>query len=665
MRYSRQLGVPLSPMPLVAVPWGLDTSPYTADPLSALLLRVLSVLFDETVAYNLILLVSFVLAGLAMYWLVEYLTRDRSAAALSGLAFAFSPYMLAQGKEHLGLVMTFWMPLFVLALVRAWRHGTWKSVLTCGGVYLVLVLFNYQYGLIAGVFAAVFSLTLWITGRPWRIAPGRGRFWKALPVLAVVVAVLVLLLLQLAASHPPEMGAQAALQFSARPWDYLLPAADGWALGYLTRGFILSHLHGGFLSESSLFIGYTVMALAALGLVLAFRRPATAVAEPPPLTGATRSRILEAMPDDRRRITFSVAACGLVAFILSMPPYFHLGSTRVYLPSCVFLEVFPSFRAYARFGISVMLSACVLAGLGLWRIDRALPSKKPRRVLLAVLMALVLLEFAIIPPFRSLDTGDTTDYYRWLAARPEATVAAMYPMYQLDDFHDYEYLFYQRLHRKALVNGARGGEAALFRDSVLDVTFPSTPGLLARLGTDLVLVLPGSYAELGPPHRNYTFPTDITRRPVPEGLSEVKRFSGCVAYRVTAPASDLVPLFAHGFFEPFMDPTGTFRHPADSRATVRIESYLHSSATCSITFEAACAAGTCDLAVSIDAIPAATARLTTGAATVKLQGVTLKPGTNELTLTSDGVLRALSEVPGYSGARVAMILGDIMVEEQR
>src|SRR5262245_62149120 len=47
------------------------------------------------VTYNLMVLLSFPLCGLAMYALAWRLTRNRAAAFLAGLAYAFAPYRIS------------------------------------------------------------------------------------------------------------------------------------------------------------------------------------------------------------------------------------------------------------------------------------------------------------------------------------------------------------------------------------------------------------------------------------------------------------------------------------------------------------------------------------------------------------------------------------------
>jgi hypothetical protein len=67
--------------------------------------------------HNFVVLLSFVLSGLGTYYLVGYLTRDRRAAALSAIAFAFCPYVFGH-LPHIQLLMTAGIPFSLLAFHR-------------------------------------------------------------------------------------------------------------------------------------------------------------------------------------------------------------------------------------------------------------------------------------------------------------------------------------------------------------------------------------------------------------------------------------------------------------------------------------------------------------------------------------------------------------------
>src|SRR5215207_2621057 len=70
---------------------------------------------NPVLAYNLIVLLSYPLCGLAMYGLVWRLTKSAPAAFLAGLAYAFAPYR-ASHLPHIQMLMSFWMPVGLLGL---------------------------------------------------------------------------------------------------------------------------------------------------------------------------------------------------------------------------------------------------------------------------------------------------------------------------------------------------------------------------------------------------------------------------------------------------------------------------------------------------------------------------------------------------------------------
>jgi hypothetical protein len=70
---------------------------------------------NPAIAYNITLLLSYPLSGLAMYALVWRLTRSSPAAFVAGLAFAFAPYRAGQ-LPHIQMLAMFWAPLALLGL---------------------------------------------------------------------------------------------------------------------------------------------------------------------------------------------------------------------------------------------------------------------------------------------------------------------------------------------------------------------------------------------------------------------------------------------------------------------------------------------------------------------------------------------------------------------
>jgi hypothetical protein len=69
--------------------------------------------------YNLILLSSFVLAGYGMFLLCHYLTGYKWASFVGGIVFAFAPYHFAHVYGHMNLISIQWMPFYVVLLLTA------------------------------------------------------------------------------------------------------------------------------------------------------------------------------------------------------------------------------------------------------------------------------------------------------------------------------------------------------------------------------------------------------------------------------------------------------------------------------------------------------------------------------------------------------------------
>lgn len=97
-------------------------------------------------AYNIALLLSFPLSGLAMHLLCLFLTRRHDLALIGGLAYAFAPYRMGR-FDHIQTLSSYYMPLALLGLhaYRQSRRAGWLALFgaawlmqsLCNGYYLV------------------------------------------------------------------------------------------------------------------------------------------------------------------------------------------------------------------------------------------------------------------------------------------------------------------------------------------------------------------------------------------------------------------------------------------------------------------------------------------------------------------------------------------------
>ena len=77
---------------------------------------------DAVTTYNVTLLATYVLCGVAMFALVWTLTRSAAASFLAGFAYAFAPYRASQ-LAHIQVLAAFWAPLSLLGLHRFLELG--------------------------------------------------------------------------------------------------------------------------------------------------------------------------------------------------------------------------------------------------------------------------------------------------------------------------------------------------------------------------------------------------------------------------------------------------------------------------------------------------------------------------------------------------------------
>jgi hypothetical protein len=83
-------------------------------------------------AYNVTVLLGFVLAALAMHLLASELIRSWTACVVAGLVFSFSTYHLARAMGHLGLATVEVLPLGAWGLLVLWRRPSPRTAVVAG-----------------------------------------------------------------------------------------------------------------------------------------------------------------------------------------------------------------------------------------------------------------------------------------------------------------------------------------------------------------------------------------------------------------------------------------------------------------------------------------------------------------------------------------------------
>ena len=117
--------------------------------------------------YNLVLLLTFPLCAITMYLFVRRLTGSSGAAFVSGIAFAFAPYRVAQ-LSHIQVLGVFWMPLAMLGLHEyvTSRRRRWLALFAVA--FALQGATNGYYLVFLTVFVAAWALWFVVRQRLWR-----------------------------------------------------------------------------------------------------------------------------------------------------------------------------------------------------------------------------------------------------------------------------------------------------------------------------------------------------------------------------------------------------------------------------------------------------------------------------------------------------------------
>lgn len=367
-------------------------------------LPVLVVTDNAALAHNLVILTSFVLSGYTMFLFGFHLTRNRSAAWLAGLIFAFSTFRMAH-LPHMNLLMVQWIPLFFLGLDKMLYTSRLRvavmTAIACvlQGLASLMVFYLLFLAAVPYVLAAV----LW--RRLFRVSR-----LIAIGVMGLVSGILVIVFAipyaHLASSQDFVRDDATVQALAATLTSYLAVPPENWLWGHVLAVF---QPIGNYPAEHWLFLGATACLLAIIGALHA----RTSIA----------ARLL--------------CVVGLVAFILSFGPTFYISATQKLplpfsLPYSWLYHVLPGFsslRAGSRFAIIVSFACAGLAAIGAAALAKRI-NLQWQWGFVSLLTVLILMENIVLPvsllaiPSRN----QVSRVYHWLATQPAGTAIAELPI---------------------------------------------------------------------------------------------------------------------------------------------------------------------------------------------------------------------------------------------
>lgn len=533
IRYRNELGVgPLSNAVTTDenAPFGISLPGATSLPQIAIegpMQVVAAITGSEILAFNLAVLAGLILTALACFLLCLHITGNPWAAGIAGLAYGFNPWIMERAGGHVHFTHLWALALVVLGLLMIREGRGRRAWLLYGAAAVVGVYINTYFTLFIGVILAAFiaadlgAALLAKTVGGVRAVVRRGAGAAAIVVVALIPQAIVSIR-QSGAIDELLVGTRSPedrLYYGARWWEYVVPSHSHPVFDEWSAPFRFARLHLSNPSETNLYLGLSVLALAAVGIgaAIAARR-------------AGRPGIWTA---------WFAALLVLFAFITSLPSRVDVLGVGIPMPAAGIAHVVEPWRVYARLVAVVALGVAILAAIGM----AFLLERIPRRAWpIAALAVAGIVAFDLAGRHATFD-ADTPPIYRMLADQPGDDIRVEYPLVPPTSGRHLAYIFFTEAAHRPLFNGARPGTVeASIQANLSNPALPWVPGALASLGVKWAVLHADAFG--GPV-------------PVPAaGFRLVGRSTTDSLYRIVAPPAPAVAAPAASFWAPEPGPDG-------------------------------------------------------------------------------------------------------------
>lgn len=356
-------------------PQGVSLALQTIDFVDSFIAAPLTIFVGEVAAFNITVLLSFVLAAFTMFLLARHLTSSWWAAFGSGLVFAYAPQHVTQALAgHPNLTSIEWLPAFLLALILTFERKKMKYAVISGLTLAVLTYTELELMILALMIAIIYVCYQLIIKR--LVDLKRVFFLLSIAIIiwiAISSPYIITAYQALGVVHAaPSL--KNAIKNAAKPELYLIPPPSSISYGNIFLSFYEhANLSGG-PSQWVLFVGYVSLTLAIVGAILS---------------------------TDRRRFVFVIGA--ILAFLFSLGPSSNPRTISVQTPYTFLynhISILHYFRAEARFSILLMLCLAILVAYGIDEMIKLFDGHVNKlgisrgKLLGLILVVLIIIEFA-------------------------------------------------------------------------------------------------------------------------------------------------------------------------------------------------------------------------------------------------------------------------------
>ena len=370
---------------LLFYPVGASLVTQTLTPLAGLFTLPIQFL-GMAFTYNVLFFSSFALSGIFMFALANYFVKNKYAAFIAGLIFAFSPMHISQSYGHLDWTIVEWVPLFLYFYVRTINEHKKRYALFAALSFVLLSFMgDLEQGLMV-IFATVIFTILYLIFESAKLLDRRALVNLALFIVFTLLISLPFIALILPgissgvlSTAQQNSGVISNMQWSNNLLSFLLPSYYNGifhfaSLSYMKQLYALTYQGISYqmnVGERVSYIGYTVLALALIAIYADYRK-------------------------SRMKNVAIWVIFGLVFAWLSLGPYLQIGSTVTAVPTLYSLyrliPIFNIIREPGRFDLIFTISLAILAALGFQHITQD-KDKKYVLKLLVIVSALILIEY--------------------------------------------------------------------------------------------------------------------------------------------------------------------------------------------------------------------------------------------------------------------------------
>lgn len=445
---------------------------------------------DAVLCYNLLLIASIALSGLAMHAYVKSVTASTPAAFVAGLAWACWPYRTAH-ILHIQLQALYFLPLAMLALHRLVAARRWRDSWFLGAMAGLQAIASVYYGVMTMVAVGVSAVVIAITTGQWR----NRQLIVRLAVAAIVGTALVAPVLM------PYRRSQDAQGFGRNLYEAANHAATEQSYRQVPPSNLI-YGQTGLLAprapapgerdrqgvEDWLFPGFVILVLALIGVITGWRR-------------------------DARPIVVTGCALVVAGVVLSLGPD---GIRPLYAWLYDAVYGFQAIRAPARFAVVAMTGVVLLAALGMRSIvERASSTLStpgtssttgtsrtlgtPGTLLAAALILAAGVEYVNAPLALVPAPARRTAVGQWLKHEPAPGAVLHLPLTL--DIENTPFMVQSMEHWRPIVNGY-SGQRPIFFPALVDAfsSLPSPDALVTLKELDVRFVVSrGELAGAGTP----------------------------------------------------------------------------------------------------------------------------------------------------------------------